>query len=427
MNKNIDLRREEFRKILTLWNIFKTYDYFFVKTIVREYTDDNVIFWDNFVKLIFERGICCQILAQELRTEVEYTLNETQLFRTNKGVTYVTAALSRKLTEGLLLKYINPFLEEMNTLTEPLEIDSSKVGQEKADENIEKVIGLINKLLENVKQFCLELPKELTYIFTKAREAVREKYGDEEAIKIVGSFIFLRLINPVLLTPQKFSSKLVKLNPTSMRSMIIITKITQVCVNQPLVPFKEDYMKPITEYAISKYEYVNDLLKEASINEENPQKALTSDIKPSLLKETGLILIQQFNQFAHNSFEKFSNFCDILKRRQHIWLLQQFLQLIDPSGKTNGKIEIDINKYDGIILDEEDDQCIKHLVEKFDTIIEEYQLKILKMREDILDLQRDINKKAENLHDDLKQNNYTSTKTTNVIPPNVHVPPTQPN
>ena len=71
-----ELRREEYRKILTLWNIFQTYDYFFVKTIVREYTDDNPIFWDNFVRLIFDRGICCEILAQELKSEVEYTLNE---------------------------------------------------------------------------------------------------------------------------------------------------------------------------------------------------------------------------------------------------------------------------------------------------------------------------------------------------------------
>ena len=411
-----ELKREEFRKIMTLWNLFQTYDYFFVKTIVGEYTDDNPVFWDNFVRLIFDRGICCEILAQGLKSEVEYTLNETQLFRTNKGVTYVAAALSRKLTENLLLEYINPFLEEMNNLKEPLEIDSSKVSPEKSAENIEKVIELVNKLLETVKVFCSKLPDELTYIFTKAREVVREKYGDEEALKIVGSFVFLRLINPVLLTPAKFSSKLVKLSPTSVRSMIIITKITQVCVNQPLVPFKEEYMKPITEYALSKYSYVTQLLKEVSCNPNNPQQPLNTEIKPSLLKETGMILIQQFNQFANNQYEKFFNFCELIKRRQHDWLLQQFLQLIDPTGKTSEKLDVEINHYEGIVLDEEDDECIKKLVQRFDSIIEEYQMKILKTRETILNLNRDITKKTEDLQTDLKQNNYTSMKlTTNVV------------
>ncbi|EKE40149.1 hypothetical protein ENUP19_0304G0047 [Entamoeba nuttalli] len=390
-----NLSRDDFRRISTLWRICQTYDYFFVKTVVREYTDDSPEFWDNFVKLVYERGILCEILGNELKTEVEYTLSETQLFRSNKGVTYVTAAMCRRLTEDLLVEYINPLLEEINSYTEPLEIDNSKVGDEKAKKNIEIVVNYVNKLFDTVtilsKKFC----PELTYIFTKVRLAVKERYGDEEALKIVGAFVFLRLINPVLLTPLKFSSKLTKPSPSSLRSLIIVTKITQSCVNQSSTPFQEKYMLPITDYALGKYSFVTNLLDSVSKNEVNPQHPLTTLIKPSLLKETGMVIIQNFNKFASSNLEKFKSFCDFFKRRGHTQLIEEFSYLIDPTGKIGQSLGIQENKVFGVVLDQSDDKCIRNLIQSFDQIIEGYQQRILKSREEIIELQTDVRKRKD--------------------------------
>lgn len=117
------------------------------------------------------------------------------------------AALCRRLTEDLLLEYINPLIEEMNMVQQTIEIDPAKIDPEEARNNIGVIVQYVTKVFDKVTEMSKSFPKELTYIFTCVRKAVEDKYGAEEALKIVGAFIFLRLINPVLLTPAKFSSK----------------------------------------------------------------------------------------------------------------------------------------------------------------------------------------------------------------------------
>ncbi|KAL7722588.1 Ras-GAP domain-containing protein [Entamoeba marina] len=379
--------------VLTFWRICQVYDYFFVNTLVREFTDDNPSFWDSVAELLLERGLLCSVISDELSTEVEYTLSETQLFRSNKGITYIMAALSRKLTEDLLIEYINPLIEQINTNNTTLEIDSSKVDEETARKNVETVINFVDQFFENVNEMTKHLPLELTFIFTRVRLAVAAKYGDEEALKIVGAFLFLRLLNPVLITPQKFSTKLTKPNPTSIRTFIIVTKITQACVNQPSTPFQELYMQPITKYAVNKYQFVTDLLSSVSQNNTNPTTPTQTPIRPSLLFATAPNILVTLRKFSTSNTEKFKNFCEIIRRRGHTNLLEQFVSMIDPSGALAKSIELENPKYCGVILDQFDKAKIDEMIHGFDDVIECYQNKMLKYREQIVELQDEVNKK----------------------------------
>ncbi|ELP90174.1 hypothetical protein EIN_406380 [Entamoeba invadens IP1] len=385
--------RQDNTSVLTFWRICQTFDYFFVKTVVREYTDDNPIFWDNFLKLIYDRGILCGILGDQLSEEVEYTLSETQLFRSNKGVTYVTAALCRKLTEELLMEYINPLLVEINAIQEPLEVDPTKVDETKCRENVSYVTKFVVKFFEEVTHLSQKFPPELTYTFTRVRQAVKAKYGDVEALKIVGAFVFLRLLNPVLLTPQKFSTKLTKPSPIALRTLVLITKITQACVNQPAKPFQEKLMEPFTEFVVKMYPNVTELLTSVSENSTNPQVVVQTPIRPSLLSGTTKDILLQINKFATTNQEKFKSFCDFLRRRGHTDMLEQLVMLVDIDGTLASTIGVSRPKFPNVIVDIQDENNIRQLVEKFDGVVEGYQLKVLKVREEIFELQSQVRTK----------------------------------
>ena len=58
---------------LTFWRACQAQDGLLLKTFLREYTDDNPVFWDNFISLLDQRQLLCKILPDELALEVEFT------------------------------------------------------------------------------------------------------------------------------------------------------------------------------------------------------------------------------------------------------------------------------------------------------------------------------------------------------------------
>ena len=365
------------------------YDNFILKAFVSQYTDDNPSFYDSLLQIMESLGLVSEVLGQELRNEVEYTLTLSQLFRTNKGVTFVMAALCRLLTKDLLKEYISPLIEEVNNLPEVIEMDKSKVSEEKVKENIEITKEFIDKFFAISRELCSKLPKELTSLFTVVRQAVAAKYGDKEALKIVGGFVFLRLLNPVLLTPQKFSTELVKPTPTAIRSFVAITKITQVCVNQPTNPFKEDYMLPLTDYAKSKYSVVNEILDIASINNEIITKKNQQPITPSVLVSNGLCIIESIKKFSEVNPTKFQTFCDLILYKGRKQALEQLLYLVDKTGELSNKCNVQIPEFPGVVLESSDQHLIDSMVENFDNIISTYQVWVTKLTEQIIEKPRD--------------------------------------
>lgn len=181
---------------------------------------------------------------------------------------------------------------------------------------------------------------------------------------------------------------------TSLRTFIIVTKITQSCVNQPAKPFQETHMLPFTDFAFSYYPKVTELLSSVSNNPVNPQTPLVHEIRPSLLFATVPTLIESFSAFAKGSTEKFANFCETIQRRGHHQLLQQFLELIDDDKHTvHQALNVVPTTCPGVVYDIQDEQLIDNLTHSFDDIIDQYQSDTLHKREEIIRLQNCVRKK----------------------------------
>eukprot|EP01094_Clydonella_sp_ATCC50884_P024242 TRINITY_DN6022_c0_g1_i1.p1 TRINITY_DN6022_c0_g1~~TRINITY_DN6022_c0_g1_i1.p1 ORF type:complete len:712 (+),score=114.76 TRINITY_DN6022_c0_g1_i1:115-2250(+) len=110
----------------------------------------------------------------------------------------------------------------------------------------------------SVDLFPRELRAIAAYIYNCAQQSF-----PHQAIPLVGSFAFLRVISPALVTPESFGVLPPDMSappPAKRRNLVLLAKLLQNCANGVLFGTKEDYMKCMNDFVTTNGSKMTDFL-----------------------------------------------------------------------------------------------------------------------------------------------------------------------
>jgi hypothetical protein len=198
-------------------------------------------------KLAFPRRVLVGTVTSLVQREVQMCTSSATLFRNNSMASRVIGHAARAMAKC----YFRIILQEVLlsiTEAEPgtFEVDPDKV-QAGGDvlKNVAALTGACTSLLDSIFKRVRQCPVPIRRLCAIMRDSVMLKYPQHCNIAI-GSFFFLRFINPALLLPEHYDL-VPSITPHFRRSMVLITKVLQQLANE-LDSFKEQYMAPFSEF-----------------------------------------------------------------------------------------------------------------------------------------------------------------------------------
>ncbi|BFU24254.1 ras GTPase activating protein [Entamoeba histolytica HM-3:IMSS] len=298
----ISLDIPESIKSNAIWNICRLEDYHVVSSIIRTCGVDAVPFWDAIRNCLDSDAVLIYLLKQHITEEVRNTKDKAQLFRANGGFTHLMSSFMKKEGKKILEEYINPIIKVVNEQPNELEVDNTKVSQEVVDKNIETLLTILKEHVCKFDILSKLISPDFSYIFNVIKKEVMKKWP-ENALIAIGGFLFLRFINPAIVSPHRFGSNMLLPNDNGHRTLILISKVVQSIANQPLCPFREECMQPFSDYVLSQYDHVNQFLNIISSNDQMPQ--YERSISDSVIVEEIPIIVKGLIGFKEDIIKDF--------------------------------------------------------------------------------------------------------------------------
>jgi len=139
----------------------------------------------------------------------------------------------------------------LNPAFQNVEINPAKLDKNTKANVVQERYKVLREAAENIVDALLKsvsrLPSVVRYCLSTMQQVLQE-YSREASLKLAGSFFFLRIFNPILISPE--SANIVQdFAPECRRGLILLSKILQSTANE--VPFdgaKEAYMTPLNDF-----------------------------------------------------------------------------------------------------------------------------------------------------------------------------------
>ncbi|KAJ3130815.1 Neurofibromin 1 [Physocladia obscura] len=215
---------------------------------------------------VFEtRGNLLKLITAAIEGEVDRTDFAPDLFRQNSMATRLLTVFSKSYGKEYLVNAIKPVLDELLDIKSNLsfEIDPKRIldGEIPAI-NRKNVTTLVNRLLDNLLNTD-KFPKELQVVCTIVAQAVGRKFPENKTTG-VGAFMFLRFINPIIVTPWTLNITAPIQDRKVVRGLVLATKVIQNLANNLLFNNKEDFMLELNELLQDNHARVIQFLKNIS-------------------------------------------------------------------------------------------------------------------------------------------------------------------
>lgn len=135
------------------------------------------------------------------------------------------------------------------------EIDSARLEKDgDIDVNQRNLLKLTKQILDSILSSAKDFPPQLNSLCVCLRQVLCKKYPDSDAnLKAVGTVIFLRFINPAIVSP--YEAGIVDKQPSqrTLRGLMLVSKILQNIANN--VEFsKEEHMLPFNDFVRKQFE-----------------------------------------------------------------------------------------------------------------------------------------------------------------------------
>ena len=202
-------------------------------------------------KLAFPRKVLVATVTSLVEREVQLCTSSATLFRNNSMASRVIGHAARSMAK----RYFRIILQEVLlpiTTAAPgtFEVDPDKVAAGgDVLKNVAALSDVCSALLDSIFKHVHHCPVPIRRLCAIMRDSVLEKFPQQGNIAI-GSFFFLRFINPALSLPEQYEL-VPSVTPDIRRSMILITKIMQQLANE-VDTFKEQFMAPFSPF-VQKY------------------------------------------------------------------------------------------------------------------------------------------------------------------------------
>jgi len=186
-----------------------------------------------------------QLLKAVIELEVSATDHESTLFRGNSFATRILTVYAR--TRGY--HYLRETLKELlsTVCSKPdgfvLDFDPHRESPDdgSAVRNLEQITAAF---LSTISNSLDEMPQAIREITAHIADAVGSRFP-ESIFTAVGGFIFLRFINPAIVSPETVDLDLPNDNRDIRRSLVLVTKVLQALANNVRFGAKEPGMRQL--------------------------------------------------------------------------------------------------------------------------------------------------------------------------------------
>lgn len=172
-----------------------------------------------------------RMLVTLLDREVNKVSQASVIFRSNSTLTKILNNLSKDYGEEYLSKVIKPFVEEMISSNIRFDVDKDYINEDNATLFINSLKKLVNLILESSS----EMHPVLKFVCFRIYSSVKTKF-ENASLVAVGSFVFLRFICPVLISPSAYFD--LKDDPSMKKSLLQLVKVLQNMANNSLKSLK---------------------------------------------------------------------------------------------------------------------------------------------------------------------------------------------
>lgn len=157
------------------------------------------------------------------------------------------------------------FLQNSPNTTISYEIDSTRLEENgNITVNAQNLLKLTKQILDSILSSASEFPPQLNSMCICLRQVLSKKYPNSSTnLKAVGTVMFLRFINPAIVSPYEAGIVDKQPNPRTMRGLMLVSKILQNIANN--VEFsKEGHMLPFNNFVRTHFEPMRHWVSEIS-------------------------------------------------------------------------------------------------------------------------------------------------------------------
>jgi neurofibromin 1 len=247
-------------------------------SVCKGYDDGGM---DYILLNIFDsRGGIIRFLKAAMFEEIEKTLSEEMVFRSNSFRTHLLSAFGRTHGYEYLRTIIAPLITDM--INKPrgysFEIDSQKMdSSESLIVNQHRLEEMAQTFIDQICSSAHRVPAVLRELCRHIRQLMDRRFPSSR-YQGVGGFIFLRFINPAIVAPQNIDVDMGASNKDVRRGLLLVSKILQTLASNTLFPqHKEPFMTRLNDFLKRNVWKVTNFLDQVSDTRTDPDRLAAAD------------------------------------------------------------------------------------------------------------------------------------------------------
>ncbi|XP_057176571.1 neurofibromin isoform X2 [Triplophysa rosa] len=217
--------------------------------------------WDELARVLVtlfdSRHLLYQLLWNMFSKEVELADSMQTLFRGNSLASKIMTFCFKVYGATYLQKLLEPLLRRVLTGSEwqmlSFEVDSTRLeAGESLEENQRNLLRMTDRFFQAIMNSSGEFPPQLRSVCHCLFQVVSQRFP-QNSIGAVGSAMFLRFVNPAIVSPYEAGILHKKPPPRIERGLKLMSKILQSIANHVLFT-KEEHMRPFNDFVKSNFD-----------------------------------------------------------------------------------------------------------------------------------------------------------------------------